>query len=174
MGSKDDWNHSQPVERLGLRSIVLAPRGCGPASGPLPRRVQEPRRLHQAACRPGRDPGYRHPVGHHPRVPELHRQGRRGHAAPQPRDPGDAADKASPAGLAGGDPAGFPNGRRVTDDVVTIELRAIAGLLDPAGRQVVHAGRRDQPGRRRLVDDADAERVPVPQHAARRIQRGLT
>ena len=39
--------------------------------------------------------------------------------------------KASPAGLAGGDPAGFPNGRRVTDDVVTIELRAIAGLLIP-------------------------------------------
>jgi len=38
-------------------------------------------------------------------------------------------------GLIGGDPAGFPNGRRVTDDVVTIELRAIAGatvpLVDP-------------------------------------------
>jgi hypothetical protein len=31
-------------------------------------------------------------------------------------------------GLLGGDPAGFPNGRRVTDDVVTIELRAIAGV----------------------------------------------
>jgi hypothetical protein len=32
-------------------------------------------------------------------------------------------------GLIGGDPAGFPNGRRVTDDVVTIELRAIAGVV---------------------------------------------
>jgi hypothetical protein len=31
-------------------------------------------------------------------------------------------------GLIGGDAAGFPNGRRVTDDVVTIELRAIAGV----------------------------------------------
>jgi hypothetical protein len=31
-------------------------------------------------------------------------------------------------GLLGGDPAGFPNGRRVFDDVVTIELRAIAGV----------------------------------------------
>jgi hypothetical protein len=31
-------------------------------------------------------------------------------------------------GLLGGDPAGFPNGRRVFDDVVTIELRAVAGL----------------------------------------------
>ena len=28
-------------------------------------------------------------------------------------------------------PAGFPNGRRVFDDVVTIELRAIAGLTIP-------------------------------------------
>jgi hypothetical protein len=34
-------------------------------------------------------------------------------------------------GLIGGDPAGFPNGRRVTDDVVTIELRAIAGAVYP-------------------------------------------
>ncbi len=31
-------------------------------------------------------------------------------------------------GLVGGDAAGFPNGRRVFDDVVTIEVRAIAGL----------------------------------------------
>jgi Domain of unknown function (DUF4331) len=34
-------------------------------------------------------------------------------------------------GLLGGDLAGFPNGRRVTDDVVTIELRAIAGVTYP-------------------------------------------
>ncbi|MBV9196409.1 MAG: DUF4331 domain-containing protein [Solirubrobacterales bacterium] len=31
-------------------------------------------------------------------------------------------------GLLGGDPAGFPNGRRVSDDIVAIELRAIAGV----------------------------------------------
>ncbi len=39
-------------------------------------------------------------------------------------------------GLIGGDPAGFPNGRRVFDDVVSVELRAIAGatvpLVDPS------------------------------------------
>ncbi|MGH3655834.1 MAG: DUF4331 domain-containing protein [Micromonosporaceae bacterium] len=34
-------------------------------------------------------------------------------------------------GLVAGDPAGFPNGRRVFDDVVTVELRAIAGLTIP-------------------------------------------
>jgi hypothetical protein len=34
-------------------------------------------------------------------------------------------------GLVGGDAAGFPNGRRIKDDVVTIELRAVAGLTLP-------------------------------------------
>ncbi len=34
-------------------------------------------------------------------------------------------------GLVAGDAAGFPNGRRLGDDVVTIELRAVAGLTIP-------------------------------------------
>jgi Domain of unknown function (DUF4331) len=34
-------------------------------------------------------------------------------------------------GLVGGDPAGFPNGRRVFDDIVSIELKAIAGATIP-------------------------------------------
>jgi Domain of unknown function (DUF4331) len=34
-------------------------------------------------------------------------------------------------GVVGGDLAGYPNGRRVFDDVVTIELRALAGLTYP-------------------------------------------
>ncbi len=34
-------------------------------------------------------------------------------------------------GLIGNDPAGYPNGRRVFDDVVTIELRAVAGATLP-------------------------------------------
>ncbi len=38
------------------------------------------------------------------------------------------SSKPSLLGLLGGDAAGFPNGRRVFDDVVAIELRAIAGL----------------------------------------------
>ena len=41
------------------------------------------------------------------------------------------AGKQSIFGLLGGDPAGFPNGRRVTDDIVAIELRAIAGVTYP-------------------------------------------
>jgi hypothetical protein len=47
-------------------------------------------------------------------------------------------------GLIGGDAAGFPNGRRVFDDVVTVELRAIAGvtlpLVDPSFKPDAAAG----------------------------------
>jgi hypothetical protein len=42
-----------------------------------------------------------------------------------------AASKQSIYGLLGGDVGGFPNGRRITDDVVAIELRAIAGVTYP-------------------------------------------
>ncbi|MBV9951465.1 MAG: DUF4331 domain-containing protein, partial [Acidimicrobiia bacterium] len=39
-------------------------------------------------------------------------------------------------GILGGDLAGFPNGRRINDDIVSIELRAVAGatipLVDPS------------------------------------------
>jgi Domain of unknown function (DUF4331) len=42
-----------------------------------------------------------------------------------------AASKVSNLGLLGGDIGGFPNGRRVADDVVTIEIRAVAGLTIP-------------------------------------------
>ncbi len=42
-----------------------------------------------------------------------------------------ASSGVSNLGLVGGDPAGYPNGRRVFDDVATIELRAIAGATLP-------------------------------------------
>ncbi len=41
------------------------------------------------------------------------------------------AATANAAGVVGGDLAGYPNGRRVIDDVVTIELRALAGITIP-------------------------------------------
>jgi hypothetical protein len=37
----------------------------------------------------------------------------------------------NPLGILGGDLAGFPNGRRVADDVVSIELKAVAGATYP-------------------------------------------
>src|SRR5439155_8025606 len=41
------------------------------------------------------------------------------------------SSKPSLLGLLGGDLAGFPNGRRVFDDIVAVELRAIAGVTIP-------------------------------------------
>jgi Domain of unknown function (DUF4331) len=50
--------------------------------------------------------------------------------------PPTASGKENILGYLGGDPGGFPNGRRVFDDVATIELRAVAGatlpLVDPS------------------------------------------
>jgi hypothetical protein len=54
-------------------------------------------------------------------------------------------------GVLGGDLAGFPNGRRVADDVVNIELQAIAGLTYP------------------LVD-----KTYTPDAAASKLTQGLT
>jgi hypothetical protein len=34
-------------------------------------------------------------------------------------------------GLLAGDPAGYPNGRRLGDDVTDISARAVAGVLNP-------------------------------------------
>jgi len=43
-----------------------------------------------------------------------------------------APASASRLGLLGGDAAGYPNGRRLFDDVTDISLRAVAGVLNPA------------------------------------------
>ena len=74
-------------------------------------------------------------------------------------------------GLLDGDLQGFPNGRRVADDVVTIELRAVAGatlpLVDdtftPDGAATAHRGRHvpAEPGLPRCV--------PVPGRPLRRL-----
>jgi len=64
-------------------------------------------------------------------------------------------------GLLGNDLAGFPNGRRLTDDVVTIELRAVAGatypLVQPAytpdgAASLIEDGTFNHPGRVLLSD----------------------
>ena len=44
--------------------------------------------------------------------------------------PTPAADRSSRLGLLAGDAAGFPNGRRVSDDVTDITTRAVLGVLN--------------------------------------------
>jgi hypothetical protein len=45
--------------------------------------------------------------------------------------PPTAPDSVSLNGILGGDLAGFPNGRRVFDNIVTVELQAVAGATYP-------------------------------------------
>ena len=81
------------------------------------------------------------------------------------------AKKPNNGGLVAGDAAGFPNGRRIADDVVTIELRAIAGATIPLVDPSYEAGRRG--GRDHRRDDGHqrtaAPEVPVPGPARRRL-----
>ena len=77
-------------------------------------------------------------------IPAGHRVARLSRTSPAPSRPTCCASTwpsrrqqdPNTLGVIGGDLAGFPNGRRVFDDVVTIELRAIAGatlpLVDPS------------------------------------------
>ena len=58
-------------------------------------------------------------------------------------------------GILGGDLAGFPNGRRVFDDIVTIELRAIAGLTIPLVNPSYVPD-----GAAKLVSDGSASTLP--------------
>ncbi|HKE01149.1 MAG TPA: DUF4331 domain-containing protein, partial [Planctomycetota bacterium] len=62
-------------------------------------------------------------------------------------------------GVLGGDLAGFPNGRRVADDVVDIELRALAGVLfdDGTGNHPFDVFPNNV-----LGDGVDANDVPLP------------
>ena len=55
-------------------------------------------------------------------------------------------------GLLGGDPAGYPNGRRLQDDVVDIALRVVAGVLVPAFNTVPN---------NRLGDGVNVNDVPL-------------
>ena len=130
MGQKDYWNALPPLGDKQFLSTSQHPELAEAAAGPVPGRVPEPRRAQGGAGGPGGDPAHRHPRRHHPRVPELHRAARR------PTCCGSTwrsrrRSKPNIFGILGGDLAGFPNGRRVVDDVVTIELRAIAGVTYP-------------------------------------------
>ncbi|AHH95942.1 DUF4331 domain-containing protein [Kutzneria viridogrisea] len=66
--------------------------------------------------------------------------------------------KPSILGVLGGDLAGFPNGRRVFDDVVTVELRAIAGLTVP----LVDKGFTPDKAAGQLTDGLTPDNLTVP------------
>ncbi len=74
--------------------------------------------------------------------------------------------------MVGGDVAGFPNGRRVTDDVVTIELQALAGATIPLVDKTFTPDKA-------IADVSDGVtgggltlpvELPLPRHALQRVQ----
>jgi hypothetical protein len=136
MAEKDGWNYSRPHGDKHYLAHVLHPELAGllpalyPGVFPHLQAYKKPRADLAAILLTGIPggivPGFQNYTG--PIESDMLRLNVA--IPPTPHD------KASKFGLIGGDAGGFPNGRRVYDDVVAIELRAIAGatipLVDPS------------------------------------------
>jgi hypothetical protein len=134
MASKDRWNAVAPNSDGTFAKYVTKPELAGllpvlyPGVFPNLAAYTKPRADLQAILLTGLPkgvvPGFQNSTG-----PVLADLLRLNVAVPPSANP-------KVLGLVGGDPAGFPNGRRVIDDVVTVELRAVAGatipLVDPS------------------------------------------
>lgn len=129
MGRKDEWNSVEPedddkflqyVQRPEVAALlpVLYP-GVFPNLAALDADRADLVAVLLTGLPTGVVPGFQNFTG--PRYADLVRLNV---AIPPAADP-------SLLGILGGDLAGFPNGRRVADDVTTIELRAIAGATYP-------------------------------------------
>jgi hypothetical protein len=129
MAEKDKWNSSRPshdstyaahVNHPELQSLLPA---LYPGVFPKLKAYQKPRADLNAILLTGIPsgvvPGFQNYTG--PTEADMLRLNL---AIPPTAHPNDL-------GMVAGDEAGFPNGSRINDDVVTIELRAIAGLTIP-------------------------------------------
>jgi hypothetical protein len=129
MGDKDNWNRTRPIDDKNFAHYVLQPELAGllpvlyPGVFPNLAAYKKPRVDLQAILLTGIPsgivPGFTNSNG-----TTLADMLRLNMAIPPSASP-------NLLGLLGGDAAGFPNGRRVFDDVVTIEVRAVAGATIP-------------------------------------------
>jgi hypothetical protein len=129
IGRKDEWNARQPYQDADFAQYVKRPELATllpilyPTVFPNLAALNADRAdlvaILLTGLKPGFVPGFQNYTG-----PVLADQLRLNMAVPP-------ADKPNVNGILGGDIAGFPNGRRVRDDIVTIELRAVAGLTYP-------------------------------------------
>ena len=134
MGTKDFWNSQDPYQDSQFQSYVLKPElakllpilypGVFPNLAAYSKNRDDLAAILSTGIPSGIIPGFQNFSG--PTPADLLRLNM---AIPPTSSP-------SPLGILGGDLAGFPNGRRVGDNVVAIELRAIAGatipLVDPS------------------------------------------
>ena len=148
----------RPDRRQRLREVREPARAREAPAGPLPRRVPEPRGVHQGPGGPPRDPAHGHPERRRPRVPELHRAEAGGHAAAERRDPADHLEPERPR-------PGRRRRRRLPERAARVRRRRLdraegdRGRDDSARRPELHAGRR---GRRGLVvPHAGSRPLPV-------------
>ena len=129
MAKKDYWNTQEPHQDAQFAAGVTKPELAGllpvlyPGVFPKLAAYKKPRADLQAIILTGIPkgviPGFQNNTG-----PVLADMLRLNLAIP-------AAKKPNPLGLVGNDAAGFPNGRRVFDNVVAVTLRAVAGALIP-------------------------------------------
>ena len=129
MAEKDRWNRTEPRDDAQFAKYVDHPELAGllpvlyPGVFPNLAKLTAPRADLDAILLTGLPtgvvPGFQNYTG--PRQADMLRLNV---AIPPAASP-------NPLGIIGGDLAGYPNGRRVTDNVVTIELRAVAGATYP-------------------------------------------
>jgi hypothetical protein len=134
VGDKDRWNAVDPIDDKGFEKYVNQPElgrllpVLYPGAFPnLAAYTQDRADLHAillTGIPQGIVPGFQNFTG--PKPADMLRL----NVAIPP-----TTSSPNALGLVGGDAAGFPNGRRVFDDIVSIELKAIAGatipLVDP-------------------------------------------
>jgi hypothetical protein len=130
MASKDRWNHVPPSDDSQFANYVLHPELAGllpvlyPGVFPNLAAYKKPRADLAAILLTGIPsgvvPGFQNFTG------TVQADMLRLNLAVPP-----TTTNPKPLGLVAGDAAGFPNGRRVFDDVVTVELRAVAGITIP-------------------------------------------
>ncbi len=129
IGRKDEWNARQPYRDADFAQYVAHPElaallpvlypGVFPNLAALAADRADLAAILLTGIPPGIIDGFQNYTG-----PVQADQLRLNVAVPPASAP-------KPFGILDGDLAGFPNGRRVTDDVVSIELRAVAGATYP-------------------------------------------
>jgi hypothetical protein len=135
VGEKDRWNALDPVDDKGFEKYVNQPElakllpvlypGAFPNLAAYSKNRADLHAILLTGIPGGIVPGFQNFTG--PKPADMLRL----NVAISP-----TTSKPNALGVVGGDLAGYPNGRRVFDDVVSIELKAVAGatipLVDPS------------------------------------------
>ncbi len=128
LGKKDRWNATTPAKDSQFLKYFTNPELAAAINLLFPGAVNAPTTNRQdlvtvllKGLPPGNPTGLVTQIGNAPKVADLLRLNL---AVPASATP-------NRLGAVAGDPGGFPNGRRLADDVVDIEEKAVGGVLAP-------------------------------------------